>query len=245
MEKKIAILTDIHGNHSALDAVLNEIDHDKKIEHIYCLGDLVGIGYETNEVLALLFSRDDISYVMGNHDEAIMDILSGREPYSKGKEKAHHKWLASHLDPKFISYLSEMPTTLNTVYNGKKFHFTHYHLNDQNEFISVDKEPTGVKLDELYSTSSADVVCFGHHHVIHHFKTKDRLYLNPGSLGCYHKPFASYAILSIGESGEIDVTLREVPYDNKQFLLGYLRLNVPDSEYILKIFHGNQQLRYM
>jgi putative phosphoesterase len=244
MEKKIAILTDIHGNHSALEAVLEQIDKVTEIEHIYCLGDLIGIGYESNAVLELLFSRDNISFVMGNHDEAILDIIAGREPYSKGKERAHHEWIASHLNPKFITNLAEIPTTLNAKYNGKELHFTHYHLNGQNEFIALDKEPTDVKLDEFYQTSTSDIVCFGHHHVIHHFKTKERLYLNPGSLGCNHKPLAPFAILTIGECGEINVTFKEIPYDNKEFLLGYKKLNVPDSEYILKIFHGNQHLKY-
>jgi hypothetical protein len=90
-----------------------------------------------------------------------------------------------------------------------------------------------------------DVVCFGHHHVIHHFKTKKRLYLNPSSLGCCYKPFAPYATLTIGENGEMNINFHEVPYDNKDFLLGYKRLNVPDSDFILKVFHGSQHLNYM
>jgi predicted phosphodiesterase len=245
MEKKIAIITDIHGNYSALNAVLNDIDKDKKTEHIYCLGDLVGIGYETNEVLQLLCSRDDLSFVMGNHDEAILDIIAGSEPYSKGKEKVHHQWIAIHLDRKFIPFLAKIPVTLDSIYNGKRLYFVHYHLSELNEFISLDKEPTEAKLDSLYQTSNADIVCFGHHHVIHHFKSKERLYLNPSSLGCNHRPLATYAALTIGEKGEVSVSFREVPYDNKEFLLGFKRLNVPDADYFLKIFYGDQHLKYM
>lgn len=142
MEKKIAVIADIHGNHSALRAVLNEIDLDDKIDHIYCLGDLVGIGYETNEVLELLLSRDDISYVMGNHDEAILDILSGREVYSRGKEKEHHEWIATRLDPTFVPFLTGIPVTLNAEINGKRIFFVHYHLNESGDFLSVDYEPS-------------------------------------------------------------------------------------------------------
>lgn len=245
MEKKIAIISDIHGNQSALKAVLGDIDQEGKIEHIYCLGDLVGIGYETNEVLELLFSRDDISFVLGNHDEAILDIIAGREPYSKKNERDHHEWIASHLNRKFLPYLLTIPTTIEAEYNGKKIFFVHYHLDENGDFLPVDYEPAIETLDFLYRESTADIVCFGHHHVIHHYKTKKRLYLNPCSLGCYPKPLASYAIMSIGENGEIGVTFKEVPYDNKEFLLGYNRLNVPDSEYILKMFHGNQHLQYL
>ncbi|MDQ6597521.1 metallophosphoesterase family protein [Bacillus salipaludis] len=243
MDKKIAIITDIHGNQSALKAVLDDIDCDPQIEHIYCLGDLVGIGYETNEVLELLVSRSDISFVKGNHDEAILDIIAGREVYSRGAEKKHHQWLATRLDPKYISFLKEIPTTLKANYHEKEMLFVHYHLQEQKKFLSVDKEPTDKKLDEFYQNSTAAIVCFGHHHVIHHFKTKNRLYLNPGALGCNHKPYAPYAILTIAESGATNVCFKEVPYDNEEFLLGYKRLNIPDADYILKVFHGNQHLK--
>ncbi|QCJ42473.1 metallophosphoesterase family protein [Bacillus sp. S3] len=244
MEKKIAIISDIHGNYSALQAVCKEIDQDTTIEQIYCLGDLIGIGYETNKVLDLLLSRSDISFVMGNHDEAIVDILSGREPYSRKRERDHHEWIAAHIDQSFLSFLSELPVTLSAECNGKRLDFVHYHLDEEGNFLPVDYDPTVEKLDFLYRDSAADIICFGHHHVIHHFKTKKRLYLNPGSLGCFHKPLASYAILIIGDHGEINVTFKEVPYDNKEFLLGYSKLNVPGSDYILKVFHGNQPLHY-
>ncbi|EKN70836.1 metallophosphoesterase [Neobacillus bataviensis LMG 21833] len=245
MEKKIAIISDIHGNHSALEAVFKEIDADPTIEHIYCLGDLIGIGYETNKVLNLLLSHDNVSYVMGNHDEAIIDILAGREPYSRKKEKEHHEWIAAHLDRKYLPFLLSLPTTLSAEYNGKHLFLIHYHLDERGTFLPVDYEPTDKKLDFLYRASNADIVCFGHHHVIHHFKTKKRLYLNPGSLGCYHKPLASYTILTIGNRGEMNIVFREVPYENKEFLQGYIRLNVPDSDYFLKTFHGNQHLKYL
>jgi putative phosphoesterase len=243
MEKKIAVISDIHGNHSALKAVLNRIDEESNVEHIYCLGDLIGIGYETNEVLERLFSRNDISFVLGNHDEAILDIIAGREPYSEGKEREHHKWIASRMDSKFIKYLSKIPTKMLANYNGKNFLFVHYHLNDSNEFIKVDKEPTAEKLDSHYRNTDVDVICFGHHHVIHYFKSKERIYLNPSSLGCYHKPLAPYATITVGEIGEVTVSFHEVPYNNTDFLLGYKRLNVPDSDFILNVFHGNQHLK--
>jgi putative phosphoesterase len=244
MEKKLALIADIHGNSSALKAVLKDIDQDNQIDHILCLGDLIGIGYETNEVLDIVTSRQDISFVMGNHDEAIIDIIGGREPYSKEAERAHHEWIASRLDRKYVNVLKALPVTFQHTCNKKKLLCLHYHLNEQGNFLKTDYEPTEKKLDDHYQHSDADIVCFGHHHVVHCFKTKSRLYLNPGSLGCFHKPFAPYGILSIGENGEMNISLKEVTYDNHEFLLGYKKLNVPDSDYILKVFHGNQHIHH-
>ena len=47
---KIAVLSDIHGNHEALVKVLKDID-EQKPDHIFCLGDLVGYGPKPNEVI--------------------------------------------------------------------------------------------------------------------------------------------------------------------------------------------------
>lgn len=242
--KKIAIIADIHGNYSALKAVLRRIDDDKEIENIYCLGDLIGIGHETNEVLELMFSRNDISFVLGNHDEAVIKLIEGMEPESKGEEKEHHKWVAERLDEKFISRLKSIPFKLNVSLNGKKLLFQHYHLNENNKFLSINKEPTVKQLDEIYRNTETDVVCFGHHHMVHHFKSKQRLYLNPSSLGCNHRPIAEYTTLFIGNSGELKVSFIEVPYDNKDFLLSFKKKKVPASDFILNFFYGNQHLNY-
>lgn len=85
--------------------------------------------------------------------------------------------------------------------------------------------------------SNYELVCFGHHHIVHEFKGRNRLYLNPGSLGCYHKPLARYGIVEVTQEG-IAYRLREVPYDNRAFLASYRTLGVPDGELILKVFHG-------
>lgn len=240
MEDKIAIITDIHGNSPALKAVLNEIDREKDIKQIYCLGDLIGIGHETNEVLEMLFSRQNISFVKGNHDEDILKILDGHEPTGIGAKIEHHQWVASRLDKKFIPKLTSIPKERYENLNGKNFLFVHYHLNESGNFLPVDYLPSALELDKIYNNSKVDVVCFGHHHTVHHFKSKERLYLNPGSLGCNHQPLAPYAILQIGGSGQFDISFREVPYDNREFLLSYEKLKVPAKEFILKIFHGDQ-----
>lgn len=51
---KVMLFTDIHGNASALRAVLSYLDQQPDIDAVYCLGDLVGIGPEHNEVIDLL-----------------------------------------------------------------------------------------------------------------------------------------------------------------------------------------------
>src|SRR5690606_34498798 len=72
--KNIAIITDIHGNSPALRAVLKDISY-RGVDHIYCLGDLVGIGPDSNEVIEMLLCQDNISFVKGNHDSAVVSAF--------------------------------------------------------------------------------------------------------------------------------------------------------------------------
>lgn len=71
---KTALLGDIHGNNHALEAVLHDIHSDDSIDDTYHLGDLVNYGALNNEVVARII-QEDISGVMGNHDNAASNDL--------------------------------------------------------------------------------------------------------------------------------------------------------------------------
>lgn len=236
---KIAVITDIHGNSPALKAVLQDISY-KSIDHIYCLGDVVGIGPDSNQVLELLLSRNDVSYVMGNHDLAVIAAFYNEAP-PKGhqNERQHHQWLAERIKPEFIEFMGKWPMQLKITYFNKQLLFTHYHLDQNNWFSPIDKNPTIENLEQIYKETEYKLVCFGHHHIVHHFVSNKRIFFNPGSLGCYHKPLARYGIVTLTEN-IISAELFEVPYDNKEFLQSYERLQVPECEFILKVFHGGQ-----
>lgn len=108
LNKNFAIITDIHGNSPALESVLNDISFKKEIDHIFCLGDVVGIGPESNEVLNLLTQRDGISFVVGDHDLAVIAAFNQEEPLRGHlKERKHHQWLAGRIDPKYIEVMAK------------------------------------------------------------------------------------------------------------------------------------------
>jgi putative phosphoesterase len=236
--KAVAILTDIHGNSPALKAVLDDIN-SRSVDHIYCLGDVVGIGPDSNKVMELLTVRNDITYILGNHDLAVMKAyLNEPPPRGHHNERKHHEWLAERIDSRYIDFMHRWPNTNTATIHGKELYFTHYHIK-QHEWISIDKEPAVEKLDQMYAGSGYDLIGFGHHHLVHHFKSDERIYFNPGSLGCYHKPFARYGLIHfINDS--LEITLKEIPYSNIDFLKSYEDLKVPERDFILKAFHGSQ-----
>lgn len=202
---------------------------------------MVAIGPDTNEVLATLFGRDDVSMITGNHEDAILEIFQGQEPASRGEERVHHEWIVEHTDEIFLHKLLDLPRSLQVEHEEKSLLLVHYHLDFTGNFLRIDRDPSSEKLDTIYDGNQADMVCFGHHHPVHFFESAARTYLNPGSLGCCDRPVARYAVLDIDSTG-IGVDMKEIPYDNRQFLLSYGELGVPARELILKAFHGNQHL---
>jgi len=223
MSTKVAIITDIHGNNAALQAVLKDIDSQSEVEHIYCLGDMVAIGPDTDEVLAALFEREDVSMITGNHEDAVLAIFQGQEPASRGEERAHHEWIVESTEEVFLRKLLDLPRSLRIEHQGKSLLLVHYHLDSAGSFLPIDRDPSADKLDTIYNGDKADMVCFGHHHPVHFFESATRTYLNPGSLGCCDRPVARYAILDIDLQG-FTVEIKEIPYDNRQFLLSYEQL---------------------
>jgi predicted phosphodiesterase len=236
----IAVFADVHGNAPALRAVLNDIDRRGDISHIYCLGDMIAIGPDTNEVLEILFARSNLSMITGNHEEAVLRVLQGLHPGSPGTEAIHQAWIAERIAPEYASQIRALPTVLTPTIEGQKLLLLHYHQDAEGKLLPVDRLPSLEKLEEQYAQSDAVAVCFGHHHPRHFFRSERRYYVNPGALGCHDRPEARYAVLTCATDG-VRVAMHDIPYDNRAFLASYERLGVPAGEFILQLFHGNQQ----
>ncbi|MFM2091554.1 MAG: hypothetical protein RLZZ127_2043 [Planctomycetota bacterium] len=78
----IALISDIHGNLPALEAVLADIESVGGVDGIYCLGDVVGYGPQPVECLELVASRARL-ILMGNHEHAVIYGAYGFNPGAK------------------------------------------------------------------------------------------------------------------------------------------------------------------
>lgn len=81
---RIAIISDIHGNATAFESVLTDIETHAGVEAIYCLGDNVGYGPEPEKVVSILTARR-IPSILGNHELAINqpEMLSWFNPMAR------------------------------------------------------------------------------------------------------------------------------------------------------------------
>ena len=98
------ILSDIHGNLEALEAVL--ADARGRYDRILCLGDLVGYGADPNAVVA--WARDNVRVIVrGNHDK----VCVGLEPFEtyNAAAQASAQWTRAELNPTHREYLERLP----------------------------------------------------------------------------------------------------------------------------------------
>ena len=71
---RLAVLSDIHSNLAALDAVLADLDALPPVDELWVCGDIVGYGPQPNEVIERLRERGARA-VMGNHDGAAIGLV--------------------------------------------------------------------------------------------------------------------------------------------------------------------------
>ncbi len=104
----LAIISDIHANLEALTRALQLIK-GRRVDRIVCLGDVVGYGPNPNECIDLLV-EEGIPSVLGNHDEAALD-LSNAVRFNRYARVAA-EWTAEQLTPVHRGFLQNLPMSI-------------------------------------------------------------------------------------------------------------------------------------
>ncbi|HLX44494.1 MAG TPA: metallophosphoesterase family protein [Bryobacteraceae bacterium] len=148
----ILIVSDIHGNLEALNAVLAAAEG--KYERILCLGDLVGYGADPNAVVE--WARANVAAIVrGNHDKACSghDILEQYNPAAR----VSAIWTRSVLTPENLDYLERLP---RGPLRCEDFDLVHGSPADEDDYLLT---PADVAL--LRGDLQAQATFFGHTHV--------------------------------------------------------------------------------
>jgi diadenosine tetraphosphatase ApaH/serine/threonine PP2A family protein phosphatase len=101
---RVAVLSDIHGNRHALEAVLDEVA-DSGATDLWCLGDVVGYGADPGPCCALVADHAALC-LAGNHDLAVTGDLS-LEDFSRGAALAA-RWTQEVIDPGHLDFLTAL-----------------------------------------------------------------------------------------------------------------------------------------
>jgi predicted phosphodiesterase len=234
--QKIGIITDVHANLPALEAVLMALE-DMRCDVVVHTGDAIAIGPYPSECLDLLLNRQDTHLLMGNHDEYFAFGFPNPQPaWMSDGEWEHQRWTHAQLSDEMRDQVATWPYAIDLRIGDVVATFCHY-ARGQNEdgFAPIIAHPTADDLDRLFG-SKADVTFYGHHHPTSDLQGVSR-YINPGALGCHVVPEARFAVLSIDDEGSWSVELCAVAYDRDQLFRTFEQRQVPGYE-ILQMFFG-------
>lgn len=216
---KIAILSDIHANLSALQSVLKDIHERAEIDAYILLGDIVNYGMRPNEMIAELGQLDKpiLVNIWGNHECAMVDD-SQLLHFSTDRGRSVLMYMRNILSEHSKQYLDGMIKDGYTELEieGKKILLVHGDMKD----VYWGKMTDAEQHDECYK--KYDFVLHGHSHVPQYNEVcfadvnplmrnkKKTVFINPGSVGQprNHNPRAQYAILDT-ETGECQLLSAE------------------------------------
>jgi diadenosine tetraphosphatase ApaH/serine/threonine PP2A family protein phosphatase len=156
-----AVISCLHANLAALEAVLDDIDR-LGITSITCLGDLVGYGPQPNEVVELVRARS-IPTCQGCWDEDIIEGLNACEcsypsQLAERRGQLAHHWTAAALSDDNKAFLASLPLSLRR----DNLLFVHGSPNSQHEYLLPDMDAFAAL--ERVETAGADTLFCGHTH---------------------------------------------------------------------------------
>ena len=211
---KIGIISDIHSNIYALEAVLDDME-SRNIDLIACTGDLVGYGTRPNEVIDTI-RKNRILTIMGNYDDAIgnFKMVCGcdyKDPKDTEKASLSMYFTSIETTDENKRYLSSLPKEATLNFNNKTIKLVHGSTRLINEYLKEDSKESKEVMDEL----AEDILVCGHTHIPYYKYYGEKLLVNAGSVGKpkTNKPSANYVIINIDNMSSFKVEIIEVNYD--------------------------------
>ncbi len=241
---RLAVISDIHSNREALDAVLRAIDA-RTLETIVCLGDVVGYNADPDVCMGIVRSRT-AEVIRGNHDKAVAGLLD--VDWFNPAARAAALWTRSVVSPEVLEQVRRLPQGPRAFGPGGAILLCHGTPYDEDAYLM-----DAGSIAESYRTLSerhpeARFCLLGHTHVPMvvalrrgaarpqvirsgdpvKLEAETTYLINPGSVG---QPRDGIALASFGILDTDGMTYRNVrvPYDMKETQRKILEAGLPSS----------------
>jgi predicted phosphodiesterase len=237
---RYALLSDVHANLEALDAVLADIDARGDVDAVYHAGDLVGYSNSPNAVVDRLRERA-IAGVAGNYDSTVATDHAHcgcRSESARQEELAHlsYEYTRRTCTAETKRWLGGLPFSLDlrprgghasgphlVIVHGTPSLNTVYWTEDRSDEFCL-------KMAASVGLEAGDAIAFGHTHKPWHRVVEGIHFVNTGSVG---RPKdgdwrAGYVLLDLGE-GDARVELVRVPYDLDATIAGVRAAGLPED----------------
>lgn len=238
---RYALISDIHANLPALDAVLAHIAEHAPDTPIYHLGDLVGYAPWPNEVVAKL--RDwGIPGVAGNYDSTVATGYKHcgckyEDPRQEELSHVSYAWTREHTTDATKRWLGRLPFRIDLRPLGGHTGgptIALLHGNHVLNTVYVYEERSDDFLEQMGAAIGAkrgDVICFGHTHKPWHREVSGVHYVNTGSVGRPKDgdPRAGYVLLEAAMRDAVDVQFVRVAYAVEQSAAAIAAAGLPNE----------------
>jgi predicted phosphodiesterase len=218
---RIALISDIHGNLIAFDAILDDLTREE-VDQVICLGDVAAFGPQPAEVVARL--RDlGCPVVMGDTDTTLLAPEAPATDETLRRLQEIDRWAVARLSPLDRNYIGAFPPTLSVALSSD-VSLLCYHGSPRSFNDRIHATTSAGELEEMFAGATAQLYAGGHTHIQLLRRHGDAIVLNPGSVGLAYDrlpspgipvrnpPWGEYAILTIADS-HLGVDLRRIPFD--------------------------------
>jgi len=213
--ERVAVITDIHANLPALQAVLEAVERTG-VDAVYCGGDLVGYGPHPNEVCALIEQRG-IPTIYGNYDYAIARDLDDcgcayRDQHDRELGQRSVDWTLARTSGRSKDYMRGLPFDLRFELGNNRVRLVHGSPRKVNEYLFEDKPARTFK--RIAAGADCDVLAFGHTHQPWIREYGGVVFVNCGSVGKPKDgdPRAAFALLEL-DRDRVIAGIERVDYD--------------------------------
>ncbi len=220
----IALISDVHANLPALEAVLADA-HMRGASVVLHAGDLTGYGPFPDEVINLVRERHIIS-VIGNYD---LSVLSRK--WKKGKPASREKqlamrWAYHQISGENRSWLASLPRKIRMCVRGIPLILTHGSPDSLTEYLDYGTPDT--RLYEIAAAEQGKVIITGHSHRAAAREVEGVWFINAGSVGRPEDgdPRACYALLTVDPFSIIHI---RVPYEIDRTVEAIRHRHLPDA----------------
>ncbi|GCE11443.1 metallophosphoesterase family protein [Tengunoibacter tsumagoiensis] len=238
---RLALIADIHGNMTALETVLSDL-HKRSVDQIICLGDVTAGGAQPREVLRSI-QKLGCPVIMGNNDAwQINPRLTIKDNLIDAHNQDINLWCSQQYTESEKDFLRTFQATVNYPLPGGK-NLLCYHGSPRSFRQFLNPITPNETLDEAFAGYTADIFAGGHTHFQMFRRYRDKLVINPGSVGMAlnrafpldetrYTPWAEYAILTL-EQDEEGVELRRIPFNLQAYHQAILASGLPHAEWLI------------
>ncbi len=221
---KVALISDLHGNALALEAVLAAITSQGGVDRIVCLGDTATLGPRPREVLGRLRELGCLC-LMGNHDDFLLDAKLIRGYTEAPIVLEAVDWCRAQLTAEELAFVGGFARGVVTLELGGGATLALYHGTPRSHLEDLLPTTPADEVERMLAgtaAATATVLAGGHTHLQMLRQARGRWIVNPGSVGMPFREHvagrapeilahAEYAVVEREVGGELEVRLRRLP----------------------------------